>query len=446
MPYQASGNLPGESASKIGHLSVINDPLIQEMLQSFRKVTPEASIQEELSCCLHRIDLDNASGIDFVIAIDGSLSDVPNSLAQHKMLSYIKVASLCISMSQLKKAQRPIVDPEYVREILSKHADTFSTALPLTNVQIPGKSQFETIRSVIQLTFEKVVDGALLDTLNFLVSQSWSDKPTYTPSFSCPYCISQVDVPRGELKFTCTSCAKPLTVVDYLGLLMGVQEDSNDNAVAVDLLVVMEHLWLVSYLRTLIAKGPKYHGRVLLLKDGPLMLRGQYSRLIQPIRAYLQHLRDKGLTFYIAGVEKTGAFVTHIEEIKAWFTGPGAVFVPSNDYILRRIKHVGGEGTQYGERVLYGAKVYLRLDERNVVVLNIPTGTYKLEPVFDDLIGFESIALLLGRLNSRQFQNALLPIVAVNKIASMAFYPSNNILERFTDAILASNKESELGG
>jgi len=431
-----------ETASKLGHLSIVADPLVKELLASFETTTPEPVAPPEAAGRVSQLKLGWKSGIGFVVALDGSISDVPNTLARHKTLSYLKVASLCLSLSELEKAQRPIVDPDFVRDVLTKNADTFSTVLPLSNVRLKGKSQFETIRRVVHTTLRTVEAGALYDTLNFLVSQTWAPTQSYEPQFACPYCRQTLSIPRNAIEFPCPGCGRGLYLSDYLSLAPGVNEESNDDAAAVGLLHALEHLAVIRYLRALADRGPEYTSQVLIVKDGPLMMVSQFARLVEPIKLYLEHLKNRGLTFYLAGVEKTGAFVNHIDEIKGWLNNPGQVFIPSNDYILKRIKHAGGPDTQYGQRVLYGAKAFLCLDGRGVVVLTVPTGYYMLDPTVDDLIGFREIANVLVQLQSRQFENALLPIVAANRIASMSIYPSNNILERFMHAMLAATESA----
>ena len=55
--------------------------------------------------------------------------------------------------------------------------------------------------------------------------------------------------------------------------------------------------------------------KALFLKDGPLTLRSQYSKLVIPIRRFLEFAKNKGIDIHIAGQEKTGAFVNHLEII-----------------------------------------------------------------------------------------------------------------------------------
>lgn len=451
MAFPASKNLSFETASKLGHLSVVNNPFIQEMLGSFEEIQAIASPAPDNG--IDQIDLDGAEPLDFVIAVDGSMSSIPNNFAPQKTISYIKIAALNISMEELQKAHAPIVNPETISALLSNYADTESTVLPLSNVRVPGKTLMESLRAAIHATFKHFGGGKLYDTLRYLVCQEWESNPpawragaTLRPHFFCPFCESDVRFPRSEFAFQCLSCNADLTLVDYLGLLMDCNENSNDDAVSINLMGVLEHLTLINFLRELVERGPRYRSRVLLLKDGPLMLRGQYSRLVDPIRGYLRHLHDEGLEFYMAGLEKSGSFVDFINDMESWFSEIGSAFVPQNQFILERIKHSGNAATRYGEKVLYGSKVYFRPDPRNVLVLNIPNTSnafdqYQENPSVDELRGLARIVKTLQPLVSAQHQNAVMPIIAVNRIASMSFYPSNNILERFTEAFLSAKSD-----
>lgn len=428
MPYGESAALPGEAASKLGHLTVVNDPLVQDLLSEFNRTLVAGTGAQPLEGDVSMVG--DARACDFVVAIDGSVSPIPNTLARHKTLSYVKVAALGLSCRLLERMSGPIVNPDLVEDMLKRGADTFSTVVPLSNVTLPGRDVFESIRAVLQTTFQRFFEGAVYDTLRFLVSREW--RPTYemTAHFQCPFCHRDVALPRSRPDFPCPTCDRALTLVDYLELTSGLSEEGNDERVAMDLMMVLENLLLFHYLRLLVEQ--ELTDRTLLLKDGPLMLPHQYSRLVDPIRDYLAHLRDIGAPVFMAGIEKQQAFVNHIPEIEGRLED-GQVFVPSNHYILTYIKSGSGAGTLYGEKVLYGAKVYYKLDARNCWVLNVPYGPYRTDLSSGDLYGLGQVIATLRRLASRQFQNALLPIVAVNRIASLSVYPSNKILERLAE-------------
>lgn len=439
-PYAESINLPFESASKLGHLSVVNDPLVKELLESFERIESGADSLPDGSVV--QLDLDSAEPLAIVLAVDGSLSSVPNSLIEDKTLAYVKVAALCLSLDDLEAAEAPIVDPAFVQGLIRDHTNTFSTVLPLNNVMVPGQTMRATVREVVHRTFRTVKDGDLLDTLVYLTSRGWLPDSEHDASFACPFCGSENELPRNMVEFNCRRCGREITVVDYLGFEREVNEESNEDAVARSLMLALEHLTVIDYIRRMLDKNPAMLKRTLLLKDGPLMLAGQYSRLAEAIRSYLNWLNHEGIEYYLAGIEKSGAFVTHAHYLGEALRAPGRVFVPGNGYILSRIKHMDPGTTKYGERVLYGSKALVGLDERNVAVLNVPTPRYMLDPTPGDLIGLTRIVKTLTRLVSRQHQDAIMPIVAVNRLASMSFYPSNDILSKYATAVMSGEGAS----
>jgi hypothetical protein len=86
--------------------------------------------------------------------------------------------------------------------------------------------------------------------------------------------------------------------------------------------------------------------------------------------------------------------------------------------------------------VNYGAKIAIRLGLNHTLALNIPTGTFILDPKPIDLLGFEKIAHTLSQVTSSAFENALLPIVQINRQASISMEPSGTLLQTFVDRLM----------
>lgn len=179
----------------------------------------------------------------------------------------------------------------------------------------------------------------------------------------------------------------------------------------------------------------------LFIKDGPLMLRGQYSKLVRPIRVFLQHTKDQDRPIHIIGQEKSGAFFDHLSSI-ARFAPPHVrgdritSAVLSHDYVRQEVYRSPDLSNPYGSRTNWGEKMYLKMDPGTYMVLNVPTGDYNQSGIFpsaNDLIGLPRILSTLPSLVSRKFEGALFPIELANGIASMSSYPSARILQRFIE-------------
>jgi len=260
------------------------------------------------------------------------------------------------------------------------------------------------------------------------------------------FCEGHVTFPRRCRRFNCRTCGQVLTLVDYLGLLTDATESTSDSAVAMNLKGVLEHLTLLTLLRRLTDSGNgNESGRVLLLKDGPLMLRGQSTRLVPFVRGYLRHLAEANVRVHLAGVDQEGSFVNHATQVDPWLNeaGTGAVFVPDNPYILERIKHAGGASAVYGKRGLYGSKAFCRMDGHTTLVLSVPNRRHDFDdfshnPAIDDLVGLAPTLGTLAGLISRHFPSTPLPLVAVDRLCDLPHHPYDAMpggLERLTTSV-----------
>jgi hypothetical protein len=180
--------------------------------------------------------------------------------------------------------------------------------------------------------------------------------------------------------------------------------------------------------------------QTLFLLDGPLTLRAQLARLVQPIRALITHQRAQGWPIYLVGVEKTGELRGFADSLSPLLSEGGAYFLPSTRYLLEEIYGRTFNEDTYRNRVNYGAKVIARVGRNHLLALNVPTGDHVLSPTPADLIGFPEIIRALSRLVSYSHENALIPIVLANAEASISNQPSGGLLAQFVDAILAAHQ------
>ena len=179
----------------------------------------------------------------------------------------------------------------------------------------------------------------------------------------------------------------------------------------------------------------------LFIKDGPLTLRSQYSKLVPSIRAFLQHAKEAMRPVHMIGQEKTGTFVDHLASIVRFpkpheRDEPASYAALSHEYVRREVHRHPDLENQYGMRTNWGEKLYVKFDPGTYMVLSIPTGDYNKAdsfPLDSDLIGLSRILATLPSLISHKFEGALFPIELANGIASMSSYPSATILQKFLE-------------
>ncbi len=431
MAYTSSGRMPIERASKIGHIKIIQEPRIQRLIEAFEKVDDGGEdVLGELS---GRLDLSQADELENVVAIDGSEVAIPNSLQEHKRIAFITVGAIVLRRTEIARMKAsPIVDPRDLASQMQRNVSSIAAALPLSGVVIPGETLVDSIRKTVD---EILRYTDLYDTLKFLVSREWLADYVVQEHMGCIRCHGEFPLPRSVVQFRCPHCREPHTLSDYLGIAHTPPEDFATEEAAISLRNVLETLHLFRFFKSY-RDHPVLLKRTLFLKDGPLLLRAQLSRLIEPIRAFLRYLKEKGTDIHLVGVEKTGDLVDHVPQIARVLREPGDYFLPTVRYLLERIQGVPYVESEYRNRVQYGSKVVVRLGPDHVVAFNTPTGEFLTEPQALDLYGFQESMSLLSEMVSYSYENALVPLVLANSLASISMRPSGDILEVFARRLL----------
>jgi len=254
----------------------------------------------------------------------------------------------------------------------------------------------------------------------------------------CLACGARFELPYTSraLSFACSSCSHVHYLSDYLGI-SEISDDFGREITVSNLRNILETLILFDLVRKFGTQKEQMR-KTLFIKDGPLLLRAQLSRLVEPIRSLLAHLRDVGIELHVVGVEKNGGFVSLIDEFQTALPSPGDYFLPSVRFLVEEV--AGGEmPDNYRNRVSYGAKVAARLGPNHVVVLHVPTGEFSLDPKPQDLLGFDQSVRVLSKLVSYRYENALVPLVLINSMVSIAQKPSGTILETFAAHLMGAS-------
>jgi hypothetical protein len=218
-----------------------------------------------------------------------------------------------------------------------------------------------------------------------------------------------------------------------LGFHISMGQDSAPEDISSTYMTIHETLLLLTAIRNYWENNIGLLSDCLFVKDGPLSIRAQYSKLVQPIRKFLAYARDRGYPIHIIGQEKSGSFFDHFQFIGSNLP-PRTAFVPKDHYIRKEIQQRSLSGAAYGKDTNYGAKVFLKLNDYHKIVLNIPTGEFNENPSTSDLIGYNRIIATLPKIISNRYEGALLPIELAHGIASLSTYPSAKILRLFSES------------
>ena len=431
MPYKGGNRLSGEKASKLGHLDVINSELVNELIKQFEKNEP-CEVESESHWDPINKDVEP---LDLIFAVDGSLQTVRSDFPPYKELSFIKTALIWLDQHALGKLDPDTPHPMAMRDIMSESAMHHATVLPLKGVRIKGKSNYDAVRRIIYDSFQDHSLGAEpYKTLKWLVYEKWTDAKPSSPYFDCPHCRQEVKgLSYDSDERDCKSCGVHLYLTDMIGFHMEMAEDVAQESLSRSYMLIHEMLLLFTGIRILWEKQ-KFDvlAKSIFIKDGPLNLNSQYSKLAIPIRKFFQFAKDNDKSVYVVGQEKTGTFVEHLDIISR-HAPTHSVFLPSNEYIRKEVQHSPQRSEPYGSRTNYGNKLFVKIDEYHHLVLSIPTGDYKDSQSLNDLIGVEKILATLPEILSHRHECALVPVELANGVASLSNYPSAAILKRFAD-------------
>lgn len=439
MPYQASQALAGERASKLGHLEVLKSPLVQKICESFEEPLPVAAPAGTTWQPLPS----GGSPLQFIFAVDGSIQIIQQERPPHRAIAFVKSGLLMIDQPALARIDPKEPHPFAVRDLLANAAVYHATALPLRNVVVPNMTVYDAVREAI---FESVDDQSLggepMETLQWLAYEKWSGQQKSLPDFECPHCNSQTcTLTFDAAKGPCPDCGAEVLITDFLGFHQDMAPDAAPDGVAGSYMQVHETLMLFTGIRYYWQHAREVLKRALFIKDGPLSIRAQYSKLVNPIRRFLVHAASQGYPIAILGQEKSGTFYDHLQVIGP-FAPEGSSFLPGDAYIKGDVQHRPLAGMPYGHDTNYGVKVFVRFGRHDQMVLNIPTGRYVPDPQYSDLIAADAIFATLPSLLSARFSGALLPIELVNDVVSLSTYPSARILEIFADATVPRAQRS----
>ena len=135
-----------------------------------------------------------------------------------------------------------------------------------------------------------------------------------------------------------------------------VDEDLGAGGIVGYLRNLIEHFILIDTIRGIYKRKKNSLSEVLFIKDGPLGFFGQTANMHEPMRELINHLQNE-LKMYLIGIEKSGPFVEHAQEIKDKIQ-PGQAFLLSNHHIYKYIKPGTSDNPEaYGRTSYYSSKI-----------------------------------------------------------------------------------------
>ncbi|MDD5198717.1 MAG: DNA double-strand break repair nuclease NurA [Terrimicrobiaceae bacterium] len=391
---------------------------------------------------------------EFTVAVDGSYAevDVRNGYPGAKV-GYCSVASVLVNLRAVDRLDesRPADPVEFRR---TEEAAAVDAALPGSNVITRDHSSArDSFReAVFDVLHDAIVDEEdrtpLLDTYEALLAF----KPGQRPQV-CPYdydgCDEHLTVARGL-----STCACPRRRPIYSTDALRVHERFNDVGTNGEVFGVVMQIWervlLVHLLRCFERRGwLDRASRLAFFLDGPLAVFGPPAWLSAAIQTELQRLNTKvraqtGTDLVILGVEKSGGFVTHFDEIDQMEDNsprfpPRSYFMLTDHYIKERVIF-SDSPKRYGADTYFGRKFFYKTASGARIVASIPFLTPEQDTLDIDDVAlypqFSTACALLDKLVTSRYPNALSPLVSAHAQAAIPLHLGAKVLQQLARALM----------
>jgi len=430
------GKRPFEYASKSSHSNVINDATVSTFLKNciLPKNSQDIEVQNKNIISPENLK-DNP--IRYIVAIDGSYSEVSvKKEFPSATLTFFQFGALTFSTSDLLDlAIKPFIDPEDMSKL--KNIQRLKLCLPTKNIVTKNQDTLiNSVRNTIFEFFSKQPDNnSFIETLCWLIFEEYGQNKSDWNLASCPKCRdSNINLSRDQMEpnysFKCNKCNGPIFLTDVFRLHEAIDNEVGAGGILGYLVTLIEQIVLVHLIRVILLTKPSLLNEILFIKDGPLAFFGQTANMYAPMRKLVSHLFQEH-NLYMAGLEKSGSFVEHADEISNKLK-PNSVLILDNEYIYKYILPGKADpANPYGRTTYYGNKIIFKSFDDYIYVVTLPTNEIIVSPKKSDFRNIDCILHNLRLLKCDMYDCSLVPIALANKLISLSNHPSSVILEKF---------------
>jgi hypothetical protein len=430
------GKRPPELASKSAHTEVIRDADVEAFLKKCEmpKSAEEVSLEKNPPL---KVDVVDNNPVRHIVAVDAGYSEVPvRTEFPSATICFFQFGALFFAVEDLEALEeQPFIDPDDIAKL--KHIQRLKLTLPIKNVTYGGESSLtKSVRLALYEFFMQSLDGeSLMTTLLWFIFEEYraGGRKTEWRLASSPYGdASNIALRRNEMRadFSWAAPGGPIYLTDVFRLHERIDDEVGAGGIQAYVMTTIEQLILVHLIRLVLQTKPALLNQLMFIKDGPLAFFGQTARMQEPMRALAGYLLNEH-DLFLAGLEKSGAFVEHAHEIKEKLP-PGRIIILDDDYIYRYIiPGTPDPSSVYGRTTYYGSKVIFKTHTGAVHVVTVPLPERLSHPTKADLPNLDIILTNVEKLRCDMYDDALLPVALVNKLVSLSNHPSSKILKQF---------------
>jgi hypothetical protein len=449
MPYE------NEQSNHSAIRRIAENPRVRDLLSSYQIQQPEKREQVPLTT-VHRRELPATQWQpSYILAIDGSFKSVsilngyPGAEA-----AYITVACVLQDIARIRKLDehRPVLPTEFRK---TQDTEALDHVLPGCNVVYAGdinaKVSFRrTLYDLLKSQAMADEGETLLDTYEILLKHKPDNQRVqHCPlDDACPLDETAQNEYKPHSGVSACRCKHkhPWFSTDALRIheRMLPYGGSNDRIYS-EVIQVLERIWIVHILRTLRAqKWLTSLKRIAILVDGPLAIFGQPAWISQAISKELIALNSDvyeatGMDVMLLGIEKTGEFINHFEQLDQNEQGgqgnfPNQTAALLTDAYIKRNIYFSDSDKPYGMGTYFGRKLLYKTITGERIVATLPY-LHDNHKDWDEanVSQFPRLAdamSLMDELISSRYKNALDPIVMAHAEATLPSKIGNKVLEK----------------
>ena len=422
-------NKPFESASKISHTNIINDKKVQNFLSKCRIPPYYKEINSE-DFKFQLFENLSENPIKNIITIDGGYTNIYiNEDYPSSTIAFFQFGALFFKYEDLINLKnKPFIDPED----MSKLQEINKTKLIVPTKGITLNEEIDFISSVRKTIYEFFIsqpeedkkEDKFIEILKWLIFENYksSDFNNSWHLATCPHCNEGVDIQEKNLlnnyTFVCPHCSGSIYFTDILRLHEVIDNELGATGILGYITTTIEQIIIVYLIKCILKMKPFLLGNTLFIKDGPLAFFGQTANLHKPMHKLINYL-NKEHNIYLVGLEKSGSFVEHAEQIRKKIP-PKHFLLLGNKYIYKYIIPSVKKNDPYGSSSYYSHKLIFKSEDNNMYVVSIPNIEAKIEPQITDYINIEEILYNITALKCDLYDNSIIPIAMVNNLVSIA--------------------------
>lgn len=443
MPYA------GEKASRLGHVGTVRNEAVKAALQRWTITNGRPNSRDDIEGLCSPLEelplVGSLDDVEFSITVDGSDTEVETTREHPTVkVGYLRVAGSMVRLDVFRSlAREKYIDPREVRRSYTEYA--FDTALPGSLLARPGMSGVDTWRTELDAflsssRFDSSTNMTLADGLLALHGTRGA-AATRIPLRVCPCCglkaANESTLVVTATGGTCPSCNEQLYLADVLRTHEEYNVEGSNFTPMGRVMTAAERLMSLCYLNFFADTAPHVLRHTIFMTDGPLALFGPLAPLK---RRFQEHLSDLSgwcsqrdlVAPLLVGIEKTGTFVEHAEQIKD-LIHPGHVMRLTNEYINR----ISGRPAtnHYGVDEFYGRRFIYRTRAGDPLVITVLPAP-GLSPYDDsqDVEGWDAyptlrlICEVLDSLRTRMYEHAVVPIALAHSAAALPLGVGRSVL------------------